>query len=141
MTGGPITVMLDGAPVPKARARFGRGHAYTPATTRGFTHDLGWSARAAMAGRKPLTGAVTITALFELPIPSAWPKARHAAAITGDIRPAVKPDLDNFLKAVLDAINGIVIIDDSQIVEIAARKIYGAPKTVLTIFQLTESSP
>ena len=29
----PITVIYDGTPQAKARARFGRGHAYTPQAT------------------------------------------------------------------------------------------------------------
>ena len=52
---------------------------------------------------------------------------------------AARPDLDNFLKAVLDACNGIVFFDDAQITEINARKIYGiAPKTVLTVTPFAE---
>jgi Holliday junction resolvase RusA-like endonuclease len=129
---------MDGVPVSKARARFGCGHVYTPAPTRGFANDLGWSARAAMGGRKPITGAVRITALFELPVPATWTEKRKAAAIVGNIMPISRPDLDNFVKAALDAINGIAIVDDAQVVEISARKIYGVnPKTVVTISPLS----
>ena len=45
-----------------------------------------------------------------------------------------KTALDNFLKAAIDAINGVIVVDDAQITTISARKIYGvSPKTVLTI--------
>lgn len=40
-----------------------------------------------------------------------------------------KPDIDNFIKSTLDALNGIVWVDDSQVVEIGARKWY-APQNV-----------
>ena len=134
----PVTVELDGAPVAKARARFGKGRAYTPAATRHFEHSLAWAAKAAMAGRKPFTGAVKIVARFELPIPTSWPVRKRADAIAGEVHPAAKPDLDNFVKAALDAINGIVIADDAQVVEVAAKKVYGAsPKTVLTATPLS----
>tara|TARA_R110002110_G_scaffold265608_1_gene481483 strand:- start:475 stop:792 length:318 start_codon:yes stop_codon:yes gene_type:complete len=33
-------------------------------------------------------------------------------------------DVDNYLKAILDSLNEVVYIDDRQIVEISARKIY-----------------
>jgi Holliday junction resolvase RusA-like endonuclease len=35
-----------------------------------------------------------------------------------------KPDIDNLAKAVMDALNGIVWKDDSQICELSAVKIY-----------------
>jgi Holliday junction resolvase RusA-like endonuclease len=61
-------------------------------------------------------------------------KRKRADAITGAILPTAKPDLDNFLKAALDACNGIVFADDAHITEISAKKIYGvSPKTVFTI--------
>jgi Holliday junction resolvase RusA-like endonuclease len=141
MNAQPVTIVLDGAPIPKARARFGRGHAYTPQSTVDYQHALGWRAKAGMGGRKPIIGPVAIAALFELPVPAAWPKARRAAAITGDICPTGKPDLDNFVKAALDAINGIVICDDAQITTISARKVYGLdPKIVLTVTPLNDGA-
>lgn len=136
MTTTPLTIAMDGPPIAKTRARFGRGHAYTPAQTRSFANDFGWAAKAAMAGRTPFTGAVKIIARFELPIPASWSARKRADAITGEIHPTAKPDLDNFLKAVLDAINGIVVGDDAQVTEIRASKIYSlAPKTILTVHQ------
>ena len=73
----------------------------------------------------------------ELPIPVSWSKRRRAVAITGDIRPTSRPDLDNFIKAAADAVSGIVVADDSLIVELDARKRYGSdPKVVLTIVPL-----
>jgi Holliday junction resolvase RusA-like endonuclease len=41
-----------------------------------------------------------------------------------------KPDLDNFVKAVKDALKGLVYRDDSQIVRLAASKDYGDPLRV-----------
>ena len=66
----PITVMFHGTPQAKARARFGRGHAYTPQATIDYQNALGWRAKAGMGGRKPIIGPVTLTALFELSVPS-----------------------------------------------------------------------
>jgi Holliday junction resolvase RusA-like endonuclease len=138
----PITVIYDGTPQPKARARFGRGHAYTPAGTVDYQHNLGWAAKAAMADRKPLTGgAVKLTALFELPVPTSWAAARRNDAIAGLILPTGKPDLDNYVKAALDAINGIVVEDDAQVVEISACKVYGVnPKTTVTVAPLNSGA-
>lgn len=41
------------------------------------------------------------------------------------IRPIKRPDLDNVLKAVSDALNKIAYKDDSQIVGAVLRKYYG----------------
>ena len=138
----PITVIYNGTPQAKGRARFGRGHAYTPQATVDYQHALGWHAKARMGGRKPITTPVTFKALFELSAPSSWSKARRAAAIAHKIHPAVKPDLDNYVKAALDAINGIVVVDDAQVVEISARKVYGVnPKTIVTVAPLSGARP
>jgi Holliday junction resolvase RusA-like endonuclease len=138
----PVTIIYNGPPRAKARARFGRGHAYTPQSTVDYQYDLGWQAKAVMGGRKPVTGPVTLTVLFELSVPASWSKARQAAAIAHNIRPAGKPDLDNYIKAVLDSINCIVIADDAQVVEISARKIYGVnPKTIVTVAPLNGARP
>lgn len=40
------------------------------------------------------------------------------------IRPAKKPDVDNIIKIVADALNGIAYKDDKQIVDSVARKFY-----------------
>ena len=41
-----------------------------------------------------------------------------------DARPLVYPDLDKLVRGVLDALTGRVWVDDSQVVEIRASKVY-----------------
>jgi Holliday junction resolvase RusA-like endonuclease len=41
--------------------------------------------------------------------------------------PSVPPDLDKLIRGVGDALTGVVIKDDAQIVEISAKKEYGVP--------------
>ena len=43
---------------------------------------------------------------------------------SGKIRPTKKPDCDNCIKSITDALNGIAYIDDSQIVSIECEKWY-----------------
>ena len=40
------------------------------------------------------------------------------------VRPTKKPDIDNIIKAVLDALNGIAYKDDTQVVQVMAQKKY-----------------
>lgn len=47
--------------------------------------------------------------------------------------PTTRPDLDNFLKLIWDALTGFVFEDDSSIVEINAQKVYGNPSIKLKL--------
>jgi Holliday junction resolvase RusA-like endonuclease len=50
--------------------------------------------------------------------------------------PNVKPDLDNVVKAVLDALNGVVYLDDAQVVNLVATKRYATePRVEVYIFE------
>ena len=52
----------------------------------------------------------------------------------GEIKHIKKPDLDNMAKAVLDALNGLAYIDDSQIYSLTLYKTYSEqPGTYLKI--------
>jgi Holliday junction resolvase RusA-like endonuclease len=130
----PITLIIDGAPVAKARPRMTRrGHVYTPRETRAYETLVRQLAALEMRGKAPLQGAVRVELLVELALPQSWSRAKQLAALAGEIMPASRPDIDNFVKAALDGINAIVIADDAQIVELRARKKFGEPKLVLTV--------
>jgi Holliday junction resolvase RusA-like endonuclease len=132
----PITVIIAGEPVAKGRPRATRrGILYTPAHTRKYEAHGRLAAQLAMGDRPPIEGPVRLELLAELPIPVSWSNKKRSRAITGDVLPIGRPDIDNFLKAGADSINEIVIRDDSQIVEVRARKRYSlTPKLVLTVF-------
>ena len=133
-----VTFTIDGPAVAKGRPRMTRkGFVYTPAATRKYEAHGRLAAQIAMNGRPPITGPVAVVMQVELPIPASWSAHRRASAITGDIRPTTRPDVDNYVKAAADAISGIVVADDSQIVELEARKVYSiAPKLIVTVSTL-----
>ncbi|MDR1647770.1 MAG: RusA family crossover junction endodeoxyribonuclease, partial [Zoogloeaceae bacterium] len=58
--------------------------------------------------------------------PASWSKKKRGAALGNPraILPAKRPDLDNVVKSVCDAMNGVVFRDDAQIVRLTAEKIY-----------------
>ena len=47
--------------------------------------------------------------------------------------PAPRGDIDNYVKSVFDAFNGVVWEDDAQVVELRARKEYG-PEAMISAF-------
>lgn len=55
--------------------------------------------------------------------------------------PAKRPDLENYLKLILDAANKVLWADDAQIVEIWARKVYTKriPRQVLLVSEMEEA--
>lgn len=63
----------------------------------------------------PLQDAVLLDVEFVMPRPSSYPKRTTPAATK-------KPDLDKLIRAVADALSGVVWRDDSQMVRIAATK-------------------
>lgn len=112
----PITIRLDGVPIGKGRPRFGNGRTYTDGKTRAFEQALALKASEAMRGRDVFTDALVVDVEARMPVPVSWSKAKRADALAGRIQPTSVPDCDNILKT-LDALNGIVFLDDKQIVK------------------------
>jgi Holliday junction resolvase RusA-like endonuclease len=57
-------------------------------------------------------------------LPGRWSKKRRADALAGIERPSKDLYIDNVAKVVADGMNGIVWVDDSQIVELVCSKHY-----------------
>ena len=57
-------------------------------------------------------------------IPKSFSKKAREAALAALIRPTTRPDGDNYLKGVLDALNGILWTDDARIVDMSCHKYY-----------------
>jgi Holliday junction resolvase RusA-like endonuclease len=106
-------------PIPKGRARFGNGRAFTPSRTREFENAVKLIAKHWMRlnGKiDPLRGPLEVLIHFHLKKPK---------TVTREL-PAVKPDLDNLMKAVFDGCNEILWLDDSQICMVSCVKTYSS---------------
>lgn len=140
----PLTVTVPGSPMGKGRPRFSRksGTAFTPAPTRNREAYIKLLATQEMAGRAPFEGALMAQMAVVFDVPPSWPKKKQAAALLGEVRPIVRPDLDNQIKLVTDALNGVVYRDDAQIVEMRVTKSYGPQAlTVITVRPIDPSEP
>ena len=134
-----VTITIRGEPVAKGRPRFVRktGIAFTPSHARKYEAHGRLAAQLAMNGKPPLAVPVRADITVDLLAPASWSAKRREAALRGDIRPTTRPDADNYVKAALDAVNSIVIADDSLVVEIDAVKRYATvPQLVITITPL-----
>lgn len=118
-----ISFSIPGKPEPWRRARTNGKRHFKDAKTAANQSAWGFSAKAAMRGAEPLSGALTVVIVARYPIPISASKAKRAAMISGEIRPTVRPDLDNIVKN-LDGLNKVAFGDDAQIVRLITDKVY-----------------
>lgn len=113
---------------PRVTMRGGHARAYTPAKTRTAEAALRYMLSAAGARVVPRPIPITVRAVFRLPRPASLAKRFTA--------PTKKPDLDNTIKTLADAGNGVLWEDDAQIVELNVRKTYGVPGIWLVVTEV-----
>jgi Holliday junction resolvase RusA-like endonuclease len=120
-----VEFTLDAEPVAKARARAGAGgRFYTPKKTSDYESIVALQAKVAIFGLPKFDSACCLSLVFHMPIPKSWSQKKRAQAISGEIKHTSKPDLDNLIKAIKDGLNGIVWVDDAQVVRVVAEKKY-----------------
>ena len=118
---------VPGEPVGKARPRFTRhGHAYTPKKTSDYEREVRNSFRIAYPDHAPYTGPVAVEVYAFFAIPPSWTKKKRESALAGGVPHTGRPDADNCLKAVEDALNGLAFGDDSQITDASVQKRYAS---------------
>jgi len=110
-----IEFRVDGQPIPQGSMKVINGH---------VIHSQGsalaaWRSAIALAAKKagafPTRDPITITMAFVFQRPKTVKR----------LEPTVPPDLDKLVRAVLDALTAIAYIDDGQVIELYAKKMYG----------------
>lgn len=111
------TVTVPGVPAPQGSKRHvGRGILVESSKAVGpWRERIAWFTAQAITSRTVTTGAVAIRLDFVMPRPASTPKRTTPPAVK-------RPDLDKLSRAALDAITGIAIADDSQVIELHATK-------------------
>lgn len=116
-----ISFFVPGEPRGKGRPRFVQGRKpYTDARTEQAERAVAWECRKAMAGRPPLEGPLELRVYALYAQPASWSKQKKEALYWK----TSKPDLDNIVKLVKDALNKVAWLDDAQVVSLAAWKHY-----------------
>lgn len=144
-----VTFTVAGIAQPK-----GSAHAFVPKSWADKAHKIGKAPRAIVTSDNPrakgwqqlvaeqaqtvagdvFLGAVILTVTFALPRPASAPlKIRHHLT---------NPDLDKLVRCVADALTGILYLDDKQVVEMHARKIFAqSPKGPRADVTLEDAAP
>lgn len=120
--------MVEGTPIGKGRPKFARRgnfvSTYTPTKTRNYEDIIKAAATEAMT-EPPIETPISVFVYIAVPVPMSYSKKRKENCLVGIEKPVKKPDIDNVAKCFLDAMNGIVYKDDSQVVSLHVTKVYG----------------
>lgn len=110
-----IRLFVPGVPAPQGSKRhLGNGvMVESSKAVKPWRVDVAWAARAAFAER--IDGPAAVELEFVMPRPKSTPKRSTPPAIK-------RPDIDKLERAILDALSGVAYRDDSQVVELVARK-------------------
>lgn len=128
-----IKFSYHGEAVGKGRPRYARrGNsiiAYTPEKTKEFEEAIKFEFLKSNSERLPVypkEKALYVNLYVGCDIPKSYSKKKREACLNYEILPTKKPDADNIIKAVLDALNGSAYEDDSQVIQVMCVKYYTA---------------
>jgi Holliday junction resolvase RusA-like endonuclease len=133
-----VTFEVLGDPVAKGRPKFCRRgnfvHTYTPTKTRKAENAIGTEALKHRPAQ-PFPGPLSV----QIDVFRARPKSMTKRERMTLRHPIKKPDADNYAKLILDALNGIMWLDDAQVVDLRVRKMYdNTPRCEIAIKTIDE---
>jgi len=115
-----MRIIFDINPCPASRPRVTRWSTYYPKKYTQFKKDM--IALTSELDITPSESLLSVDIGFYIGMPKSWSKkkkeSKHGQYCDNNA------DVDNYLKAILDSLNEVVYVDDRQIVEISAKKIY-----------------
>lgn len=118
--------IVDGKPQGKQRPRFSRisKTVYTPTKTAKYEKQIAKAYTDSGGKCIPADCYVSVNVSAFFPVPKSYSKKKREDCLERKLRPDKKPDMDNILKVVLDALNEVAYEDDKQVVELIGRKYY-----------------
>lgn len=136
-----ISFTVYGDPKGKARPKFARiGNFVRAYNTKKQNATENYVKLAYLEAAKGvyLTGALSMNIIAYYPIPKSTSKKKRDEMLAGNIRPIIKPDADNCIKNIADALNKIAYGDDKSIVSVNFEKFYDIrPRTEIQISVLS----
>ena len=135
-----ISFTVPGEPKGKGRPRFttrgGYAKTYTPVETANY-ESLVRLAYFQSYGELMLEGALSLEVAAYFPIPKSASKKQQSKMLKREVLPTRRPDADNLLKVVQDALNGVAYKDDCQLASVSCSKFYSdKPLVEVTLSEL-----
>ena len=135
MTAGAVTIM--GKCMAKERPRISRyGRVFTPGRTKDYETLVAETVRPYV--KEPLTGGLALTIEVIKAPPVSWSKKKRLEAQKLGLFNAKRPDLDNYIKSILDGLNGVLYKDDALVSKLTVSKRYGAFDCVIISWEGVE---
>jgi len=130
-----VTFCIPGEARGKPRPRFNRaGGAFNAPIVKFYEGLVREIAAEAMAGGEPLAGPLSVSVAMWREPPASWTSKRKAE----EHWCVSKPDADNMVKMIFDAMNKLVYRDDAQITHLEVTKKYGGENVVDVIVRELE---
>jgi len=114
-------------PVPAARPRVSRFSTYYPKKYTRFKKEM--EALTSELDSTPCENLVCVSLKFKIKTPQSWSKKKRLERENTYCNN--NSDIDNYVKAMLDSLNGVYFIDDRQVVEVFASKKYSNEPRIL----------
>ena len=129
-----LSFVVKGEPVAKGRPRVSKFGTYTPEKTVNYENWVKQSFCMAYKSHEPTEQPLKVCVIAYFGIPKSKSQKVKLQMAQGRIRPAKKPDIDNIIKSITDSLCALAYKDDSQIVEISAKKYYSEePRVEISI--------
>ena len=118
---------VPGKVIGKGRPRINTntGITYTPTTTKDYETLIQQYFLINYPNYLPIKNRVKVIIVAYLGIPKSTPKKNIDDMLNGIISPTKKPDIDNIVKSILDALNKFAYYDDNLVCKIEVEKRYG----------------
>jgi len=138
--GTELRFFVTGEPVPWARARRRGNRYFTPQKQKAHMERVAMLALHAVAEHETSRKewwelSVEVEVIGRFSPSKSWPQWKKKAALAGTVLHRKKPDADNLVKLVKDALSGVIWRDDSLVVDQIGRKRFSDAATTEIILR------
>ena len=123
---------IPGKIIGKGRPRLNSytGQVYTPTRTKDYENLVIQYFMLKYPRFTPFEGRVSVEITANFEVPKSAKKPEKELMLENKLNPLKKPDIDNIVKIILDAMNECAFKDDTQITKLSVEKKYASEESV-----------